>query len=46
MSVELVKLMNKPSEVLEKTIHVQERRSNTGFFRLVLLGILAGILVP
>lgn len=45
MSVELVKLMNKPSEVLEKTIHVQERRANTGFFRLVLLGILAGIFI-
>lgn len=31
MSVELISLMNKPSEVLEKTIHVQERRAHTGF---------------
>ena len=45
MTVELISLMNKPSEVLEKTIHVQERRASTGFFRLVLLGILAGMFV-
>ena len=45
MTVELISLMNKPSEVLEKTIHVQERRASTGFFRLVILGILAGMFV-
>lgn len=45
MSVELISLMNKPSEVLEKTIHIQERRAHTGFLRLVLLGVLAGMFI-
>lgn len=45
MTVELMSLMNKPSEVLEKTIHVQERRASTGTLRLILLGILAGIFI-
>lgn len=45
MTVELMSLMNKPSEVLEKTIHVQERRASTGTLRMILLGILAGVFI-